>query len=1107
MDKTLNLVVLASLSFVFSTVGQAPEIKVEGNVGTYPEIVSGDTNPQGTDNTLFAAQFIGSSQSKSYRIRNLGNLNLTVSSVSILGANPGDFTITTTPSATISPDSFSLLEIQFAPLVSDVRNAIVSIINNDSDENPYTFAVRGTGRCVTASNTIYPTSGPVGTIATIIGANFGPTTAAIINGIHMPLTLINSTTIEVKIPNGASTGNIKIVNTLGCISITPFTVIDSAIGGCEGSMFLSDLFISEVTDATAGGLSYVEIYNGTGATIALENYALAIYNNGVSSPTNTLKLSAVSLAHNSIYTVAMGISNNPTTGNTCPQIGGNGQLANQTSTVVGINKKDNEHDLIRLMKNNNTVVVDEFGTYLDKDWMDTTIITGDRGFNFRRLNSASILPNPTFNLADWNAIDWVGSGATSCGTNDYSNIGIYDFSGGAPPTITIHPISPSSACSLSASLSVQASEGVSGGLPLAYQWYYNAPNTSNWIEILPMDTTYSGQQSSNLSILNLENFDGYQFYVQVRENGITCYKASHVVPIKIKKTSWTGTHWSPILPNSSTVTVLNANYTTNATNGSFSTCSLVVNSGYSLHITDDHYIEILNDVIVKGNSPSDFGEIVVETKGAFVQRGDDSSAGNFTIVNSGTSRVKKSTPIKQKWYAYTYWSSPVGTETVERALSMALPNRRFYFDASSYLDADGNDIDDNGDDWKLATGRMIPGVGYAATSKTTSIPFPRIDETEFSGAFNTGNISVNIITNNLPTDNDWNLIGNPYASAIAFKLVHSANPDVIDGAAYLWSHFSPPLASNPGNQVLNFNSADYAVITTGSGNAAGASKIIPSDYIPSGQGFFVKGIHSGGTLTFKNAMRMADVSSNAQFFKSAPTDIANKYWINLTSDSGIFSQILVAYVDDATDGFDGFTYDAERNLASGIGANIYTEIPTRNKTYVIQGKSPASLTLEEELPIAFYTTITQPTNYKLSLAQSQGAFFEENKIHIKDNLLDISHNLSQSDYSFTSVIGDFKDRFVVHFKTQTLLLEDAVVESDMLSIIELKNGSVQFSIGQHLSIKSVEIIDVLGRTLYHFKGSSNKEIYELGDTSQAVYIARVRLSNDRIITKRILKRH
>lgn len=1076
----------------------APEIRVEGNLGSFPEIVNGDMDPRILDNTVFATQFIGATQSKSYRIQNLGNLDLSVPSFTTIGDHPGDFTITVFPTETIAPGTFSIFEIEFSPLAAGPRNAIVSIANNDPNENPYTFAIQGTGRCVATTSSVSPTIGPIGTIVTLTGTNFDVSTQASMSGIAMTTTFINSNTIEVTIPANAVTGHIVVVNSLGCISTIPFSVIDQRIGGCEGIASLSDLFISEVTDATVGGLSYVEIYNGTGTTRALGDYSISIYNNGSSTPSSNLALDSVNLENNSTYVIAVGVSNS----NNCPITGGNGQLAVQISILSGINKKDNEHDVIRLLKSNGTEVVDQFGVYIDNSWMDKTLITGDRGFNFRRLNTASPLPNPNFTLSDWNIIDWVGSGVNSCHTNDYSDIGHYDFSGGAAPEVTIQPMAPSSSCILTTSLTVSGTEGFAGGLPLTYQWYYNVPGTPDWVEILDTNPAYSGQQSDTLNILSTLNFDGFQYYTQIREDTVTCYSASNAVRLKINQTTWDGSNWSSSDPDHNTIAIINGNYTTSADSGSFSACSLIVNSGFTLNITEDYYVEVLTDVIVNGNSPTDFGNLLVDSKGAFVQRGDDANAGAFSLGTLGAGSVRKSTASKQNWYDYTYWSSPVTNEIVESVLSMAPPSRRFYFEASNYEDTNGDDVDDNGDDWQLATGRMIPGVGYAATSNNSGL-FPRIDETVFNGEFNSGNISVTIHTNTVE-DNDWNFIGNPYPSAIDFLEVYNENSAVIDGAAYLWSHRSPPSADNPGNQRLNFSGADYAIITAGSGTTAGASGFMPSEYIPSGQGFFVKGLNSGGTLTFKNSMRMAEDNSNSDFFRNGPANVSNKFWINLTSDNGVFNQVLVAYVEGATDGVDGFIYDAERNLSTGLSAIIYTEIPESTKKYAIQGKAVNSLTLDEGIPLGLKTSITQPTLYKLSVAQIQGSFFDDNDLFIKDKFLNIDHNLSVFDYHFTSTPGDFNNRFVIVFQNKTLSAVNFELDTKDLSIIELSNIQVQFSVGQNLSIKSVEIMDVLGRILNQFKGNNVTEIYDLSHLSQATYIAKVELSNGQRISKRFV---
>ena len=76
-----------------------------------------------------------------------------------------------------------------------------------------------------------------------------------------------------------------------------------------------------------------------------------------------------------------------------------------------------------------------------------------------------------------------------------------------------------------------------------------------------------------------------------------------------------------------------------------------------------------------------------------------------------------------------------------------------------------------------------------------------------------------------------------------------------------------------------------------------------------------------------------------------------------------------------------------------------------------------------------------------------------------------------------------------------------------LSIVELGDGTVKFSVGQSLIIKHVDIIDTLGRTVYKLNANNNSEVYNLSRLSQAAYIARVTLSNGQIITKKAVKTH
>ncbi|MGJ8591240.1 MAG: lamin tail domain-containing protein [Aquaticitalea sp.] len=580
--------------------------------------------------------------------------------------------------------------------------------------------------------------------------------------------------------------------------------------------------------------------------------------------------------------------------------------------------------------------------------------------------------------------------------------------------------------------------------------------------------------------------------------------------------TWDSGHWNwnegtalDTAPSSSTTVILNDDYDT-ATYGSFEACQLYINPTYTLDINNSTYVEVENFATING-------DIRVQTHGSFVQRADFNNG--FVLNPGGSASVLKSTSIINNWYDYTYWSSPVFGTTVAAAIDIAPASRRFFYEAANYLDVfaetgnnnamiPGNDdIDDNGDDWQLAPGSMImaPGQGFAATVFNSGM-FPGTRQVTFNGSYNTGTLTTPVFWNGANGDNDWNLIGNPYPSAISFNDLYDANSSFIDGAAYLWSHSTiPPSDTNNGNEAQNF-SDDYAIINRFSGNVAGGSGVTPAsgNFIPSGQSFFVKGL-SNGAVTFNNDMRMADTSSNNQFFRTG--NLSDKFWINLTSNNGVFNQILVAYVDGATDGDDGMAYDATRNLSSGVASILYTIIDGANdRKYAIQGKDSNSLNLDEIIPLGFYTSITEPTSYKLSIAEIQGVFLTSNTVYLKDNLLNVTFNLSSGDYVFSSEVGEFNSRFEIVFKDQALSVFENEISPSGLTIVELADGRVKFSVGNDLNIKSVEIIDMIGRSLYQLKGQNSTEIYELSNLSQAAYMAKVGLSNGQVITKKAVKR-
>ncbi|HEU0135747.1 MAG TPA: choice-of-anchor D domain-containing protein, partial [Flavobacterium sp.] len=132
-------------NFNVEGLGTGPEIAITGNNVI---IVDGDTTPVMTDDTDFGfVSSTGGTIVKTFTIYNLSSANevLTLGAITITGANAADFTITAMPALSIAVGASTTITISFDPSAIGQRNAVLSISNNDGDETPYNFAIRGTG--------------------------------------------------------------------------------------------------------------------------------------------------------------------------------------------------------------------------------------------------------------------------------------------------------------------------------------------------------------------------------------------------------------------------------------------------------------------------------------------------------------------------------------------------------------------------------------------------------------------------------------------------------------------------------------------------------------------------------------------------------------------------------------------------------------------------------------------------------------------------------------------------------------------------------------------------------------------------------------------------
>lgn len=1084
------------INFTGVGVVPSPEINIRANSGGGNNIISGSVTADPLNNTLFAATNIGSSAAKDYEIQNLGTAVLDLTGapmVSIGGANPSDFAVTTAPgTSAIANGAGTVFIITFSPTASGVRTAIVSVANTDSDENPYTFLIQGTGVCAASANTVTPLSGPEGTVVTITASANNLTGAtASFNGVPAAVTQISATQITVVVPAGAVSGSLTTTNSQGCQASNTFTVIDNAANGCQGGNVASELFMSEITDATTGGVSYVEIYNATSASVNMSGYALRTYSNGSTGAFTGVPLNNFVLNPQSVYIVAIGIAASPSTANTCTGVtGGNGSLANQSTTAAGINFDPGANDYIGLYKNSTASIVDSFGVFGSATWADGLGL-GDRGATFRRKNNVTV-PQWAFAASDWNITDWAGSGQASCTTNDYSDIGAFNFIAGNPPTITAHPAYTPNCTS--ATFSVVATEGFAGGNPLAYQWYFTSPGSPGW-SVVPDDAVVSGGTTDMLDISNIAGFIGYQFYCEVRENGATCYSASNAVMISaLANATWDGAAWTPSAPSASTPAVIDGNYDT-AVNGSFEACSLTVLGGRTLTIAGGDYVSVVNDLTVNAA-----GSLLVLNNGSLVMIEDGG-----VVTNNGTMQVSRTTMPFVK-YDYTYWSSPVTSTTMGAVFSGWRMDYSWTFNTANYSDVTGpngtgpaDGFDDDNNTWVLAGAgaSLVPGKGYVIMGPTNLPSYPAAATVTFSGTVNNGVVSIPLAMSGNPAaaDDDFNIIGNPYPSAVFADDFINLNTNT-SGTVKFWTHQTPVSNTAPGPYQANFVTSDYAMYNLSGGTASGSGSTIPTGSIASGQGFLVEAV-TGTNVVFNNSMR-DKLHDNSNFYRASQSQAAtiaqkDRVWLNFEHEIGLFSQQLVAYTEAATleydRGYDGIVSKSGNTVSfySFIGADKYR----------IQGRPAFSI--DDIVPMGYSTGL--PGTYTIRIDHAEGQLNDPSvNIYIEDKLLQLIHNLKESDYVFTTALGTFNDRFRLRYTDAALGVPDAGT-GNPVSMVSF--GQV-LEVRARTGIRSIEVYDMLGRNVF------KQDAINAADFSARIAIAtqpllvKVTLSDGSSVSRKIL---
>ncbi|MBC5861806.1 PA14 domain-containing protein [Flavobacterium turcicum] len=665
--------------------------------------------------------------------------------------------------------------------------------------------------------------------------------------------------------------------------------------------------------------------------------------------------------------------------------------------------------------------------------------------------------------------------AALCGNNTSGNVLI------GPQPI---PVVPTLGTITQPTCAVQTGSIALSSLPSSGTWTITAsPATSGLTGLSGSGTT--------TTIGGLVQGQSYTFTVS---NGTCSSLATGSAAINsLVTTTYNGSSWTspPTIAKLGVITSATASPITLANNTELCSCTIspntnvIVNTGITLKLQNELNV-------------STSGSITFENASSLVQVND-------AAVNSGVINYKRITSVVRKASDYTYWSSPV----IGQNLLAVSPNTNlgrfwsFVPGGTWFVETPSTKIMDVAKGYIIRAPEFFPGLNPPSSTFVAT----------FSGAPNNG---VKTIAVGGP--GTFNLIGNPYPSAIDAIKFLNANSTVLGGTIYFWTHNTEIRNKvgtlNEGSGDLVYIQDDYASFnrTGGVGTVAisDPDKLlsnpnIPNGMIAAGQSFFTTSIAAAGTpVTFNNDMRIGTgYLNNSQFFRTKETEKVSavvdrsRIWLNLTNKQNAFKQTLVGYIDGATNDFDA-AFDGPSFNANAI-INFYSVNKSTN--YVIQGRA---LPFEQNdlVPLGYSSTIDG--EFSISIDNLDGLFTTQN-VFLEDKNTNTIHNLKTSPYSFQTTKGTFNDRFVLRYTDKTLGVEDVITDFNTV-LVTVKNKQLKVTAGKE-DINSVVIYSILGKQIYFKKDIANKElvIENLPSSDQVLIVKTVLEDGTLYTTKTIFK--
>lgn len=655
----------------------------------------------------------------------------------------------------------------------------------------------------------------------------------------------------------------------------------------------------------------------------------------------------------------------------------------------------------------------------------------------------------SLNSIDWNDITNNNAAYTAVNlttTTHYRAVvksGVCSSANSIPATVIVDPTSIGGTITGGATICSGSTSGLltlTGNTGNVVRWESSVSPFSTWTPIVNTTSTYTSGALTETT----------QFRAVV-QSGVCSSANSAITTRTIIATTWNGTLWTNGEPTSASSVI----YTGNAAIGvDMSACSITVTNNAVVSVTSGFSVTLSGAVTVAPGS-----QFTLNNNANLIQNG-------IVNENSGDIIVKRNSNALKR-LDYTMWSSPVsGPQTMSNFSPLTNSGRFYEYNSATnyYNPISGTTTFSKGKGFLIRMPNTDQLAGYYDGAVTLTFVG------QFIGVPNNGDVSIS------SQAGQYVAVGNPYPTTVNADAFINENGIT---ELYLW------------RKTNNSANPSYATYTTagGTSNSGGESSIIPNGILQVGQGFITKAVSS--TLNFSNAMKTNDRQN--QILKKAAVE-RNRIWLNLTSDNDVFSQTLIAYMTNATQGIDT---GIDGKFFSKNGIEISSLID--NQEFAIQGRSlPFEST--DVVPLVFKTNLAG--SYTFAIEKVDGFFAENNQeIYLKDNLNNTINNLRTGAYTFTAEKGDFMNRFEIVYQKNTL----GVSSQDFINnqvLVNKVNGSINF-IAKLEIIKTIEIFDSRGRLLQTQKNVNNSSFSILAPSANGVLLVKVTLQNNRIEIKKI----